>query len=62
LDVQEKTEGEKLSKQNEQRRASIQRKVEKDERSWDKAQPQATHEISNIFTKSLGEKLKQINK
>jgi hypothetical protein len=56
------TDGEKLAKQNEQRKASIQREVQKDERSWDKPQSQATHEISDVFTKTLAEKLKSIKK
>lgn len=56
------TVGEQLSKQNEKRRASIQRKAKKDERLWDKQQPQATHEISDIFTKALADNLKKIKK
>jgi len=62
LDVPNQTDGEKLSKQNEQRKSSIQREAKKDEKSWDKPQPQSTHEISDIFTKSLAEKLKKIKK
>jgi len=58
----EQTDGEKLPKQNEQRKASIQREVKKEERAWDKKQPQATHEISDIFTKALAENLKKIKK
>ena len=56
------TDGEKLAKKNEQRKASIQREVQKDERLWDKPQSQATHEISDVFTKTLAEKLKSIKK
>lgn len=62
LDAPNQTSGEKLAKKNEQRKASIQREVQKDERSWDKPQPQATHEISDVFTKTLAEKLKSIKK
>ena len=62
LDAPEQTDGEKLSKKNEQRKASIQREVQKDDRLWDKPQRQSTHEISDIFTKSLEEKLKKIKK
>ena len=62
LDVAKQTDGEKLIKKNEQRKASIQREVKKEERLWDKKQPQATHEISDIFTKALAENLKKIKK
>jgi hypothetical protein len=58
----EQTAGEKLADQNRQRKASIQREAKKDDRLWDKQQPQATHEISDVFTKSLSEKLKLIKK
>ena len=58
----EQTAGEKLADQNRQRRASIQREAKKDDRLWDKQQPQATHEISDVFIKSLSEKLKLIKK
>ena len=56
------TDGEKLAKKNEQRKASIQREVQKDERLWDKKQSQATHEISDVFTSALAENLKKIKK
>ena len=56
------TAGEKLSKINEKRKASIQREAKNDERLWDKPQSQSMHEISDVFTKTLAEKLKLIKK
>lgn len=60
-DIPEKTDGERLRDAAERRRASIQRRKETDDRSWDSAenQYQSMHVVGDVFAEQLKEKLAQ---